>query len=85
VFDDLENPCERLGRILVPRMTLTAQDYVRRAQTANSLERYALERFDEDLKAGNQAAEHRAKLARAGALTMDCVVDQVNEQGYFKL
>ena len=41
--------------------------------------------FGEDLKAGNQAAKHRAKLARAGALTIDCVIDQVNEQGYFKL
>ena len=65
-------------------MTLPAQDYVRRPETANSLERHAVKRFSEDLKAGNQAAQHRANLARAGALTIDCVVDQVNEQGYFK-
>ena len=66
-------------------MALAAQNDVRRAQTSNSLERYAVKRFREDLQAGNQAAKHRAKLARARALTIDCVVDEVNEQGYFKL
>ena len=66
-------------------MTLPAQNYVRRAQAADSFERYAVKRFGEDLQAGNQPAQHRAKLARAGALTIDSVVDQVNEQGYFKL
>jgi hypothetical protein len=44
-----------------------------------------MKRFCEDLQAGNQAAKHRAKLARAGALAIDCVVYQINEQGYFKL
>jgi hypothetical protein len=78
MFDDVKNSRERLGRILVPRMTLSTQDYVRRPQTADSLERYTLERFDEDFEAGNQATQHRAKLARAGALTINCVVDKVN-------
>ena len=66
-------------------MTLPAENDVRGPQASNSLERYAVKRFREDLQAGNQAAKHGAKLAWAGALTIDCVVDQVNEQGYFKL
>jgi len=65
-------------------MTLTTQDDVRRAQTANPFERDILEWFDEDLEAGNQTAKHRANLAWACTLTIDCVVDEVNEQGYFK-
>ena len=65
-------------------MTLTAQDDVRWTQTANALKRYILEWFDEDLETGNQTAKHRANLAWACALTIDCVVDEVNEQGYFK-
>ena len=66
-------------------MTLAAQDYVRGTKTANTLERYVVEWFDEDLDPGYQTAKHRTNLAWAYALTIDCVVDQVNEQGYFKL
>src|SRR2546423_1653112 len=53
LLDYFKNSGERLRRVLIPRMTLSAQDDVRRAQTANSLERYAVERFSEDLDAGN--------------------------------
>src|SRR5204863_7683934 len=53
LLDYFKNSGERLRRVLIPRMTLSAQDDVRRAQTANSLERYAVERFCEDLDAGN--------------------------------
>ena len=62
-------------------MTLTTKNDVRWTQTANAFERNVLEWFDEDFEAGNQTAQHRANLARACALTIDCVVDQVNEQG----
>jgi hypothetical protein len=65
-------------------MTLAAQNDVRRTQTANAFERNILEWFDEDLEAGNQTTKHRANLAWASALTIDGVVDEVNEQGYFK-
>ena len=65
-------------------MTLAAQDDVRWTQAANAFERNVLEWFDEDFEAGNQTTKHRANLAWACALTIDCVVDQVNEQGYFK-
>ena len=64
-------------------MTLTAQDYVRRTKTANALERDVLKWFDEDFETGNQTAKHRANLPRACALTIDSVVDQVNEQNVF--
>ena len=66
-------------------MTLTTENDVRWTQTANAFERNVLEWFDEDFEARNQTAQHRANLAWAGALTIDSVVDQVNEQGYFKL
>ena len=66
-------------------MTLPAENDVRRTQAANSLERDVMKRFSEDLETGNQTAQHRTNLAWAGALTIDSVVDQVNEQGYFKL
>ena len=62
-------------------MTLTAKNYVRRSQAANPFERHVVKRFREDLEAGDQTTEHGANLARAGALSIDCVVDQVNEQG----
>ena len=65
-------------------MTLTTENYVRWTKTANALERYVLEWFDEDLEAGNQTPKHRANLPRARALTINCVVDEVNEQCYFK-
>ena len=64
-------------------MTLTTQDYVRGAQAANAFERNVLEWFDEDLEAGNQTTKHRANLAWACALTIDCVVDQVNQQAFY--
>ena len=65
-------------------MTLTTQNDVRRTQTADPFERDMVKWFSEDFEAGNQSAEHRAELARAGALTIDGVVDEVNEQGYLK-
>ena len=66
-------------------MTLPTEDDVRWAQAANTFQRNTVKRFGEDLETGNQTAQHRANLAWAGALTIDSVVDQVNEQGYFKL
>ena len=65
-------------------MTLATQDDVRWTETANAFKGNVLEWFDEDLEAGDQTAKHRANFAWAYALTIDCVVDQVNEQGYFK-
>ena len=59
-------------------MTLAAENDVRRSQAANSFERDVMKWLDEDLEPGNQTAEHRANLARACALTIDCVVDEVN-------
>ena len=61
-------------------MTLPAENDVRRTQAANSFERYAVKRFCEDLEAGNQTTKHRANLTRARALTINCIVDQVNQQ-----
>ena len=84
VFDYFKHSRQRLRRVFVPGVTLTAEDYVRRAQAADPLQRYAVKRLSKDLKTGNQTTQHRANLAWAGALSIDCVVDQVNEQGYFK-
>jgi hypothetical protein len=64
-------------------MTLPAENDVRRTQAANSLERYIVKRLSEDLEAGDQTTKHRANLAWACALTIHCVVDEVNEH-YFK-
>ena len=61
-------------------MTLPTKNDVRRAQAANTLQRDAVKRFSEDLETGNQTAQHRANLAWAGALTIDSVVYEVNEQ-----
>ena len=61
-------------------MTLTTQNYVRWTEATNAFERDVVKRFDEDLETGNQTAKHRANLARACALTIDGVVDQVNQQ-----
>ena len=40
--------------------------------------------FSEDLYAWYQAAEHRAQLTRAVTFIFDGVVDEINEQGYFR-
>ena len=61
-------------------MTLPTENYVRRLETADSLERNGVKRFGEDLETGNQTTKHPANLAWARALTINCVVDQVNEQ-----
>src|SRR5215203_247037 len=61
-------------------MTLSTKNDVRRSQAANSLERYVVKWFGKDLNSGNQTAKHGTKLTRAGALSIDCVVYQVNEQ-----
>ena len=65
-------------------MTLPTQNNVRRSETPNTFERDMVKRFGEDLEARNQSAKHRANLAGTCALTIDGVVDQINEQGYFK-
>ena len=83
-FDHVEHTCERFRRVVLPRMTLATENDVRRPQAANSFKRHVVKWFGEDLEAGNQTSKHRANLARARALSIDCVVDQVNEQGYFK-
>ena len=64
-------------------MTLTAENDVRRTQAANSLERHVVKRLREDLETGDQTAKHCANLARACALAIHRVVDEVNEH-YFK-
>src|SRR4051794_38237539 len=84
LFDDREDAGQRLRRVHLPWMTLTAENYVRWTKTANAFERYVLEWFDEDLEAGNQTPKHRANLPRARALTINCVVDQVNEHSHKK-
>src|SRR6185369_11065291 len=75
LFDHFENSGQRSGRILIPRMTLPAENDVRRTETANSLERHVLKWLNEDLEPGNQTAKHRANLAWADALTINSVVD----------
>ena len=65
-------------------MTLPAENDVRRTQAAHAFERHVVEWFRENFDAGNQTAQHRPQLSRARALTIDRVVYQVNEQGYFK-
>ena len=42
-----------------------------------------MKRLSEDFEAGDQTTKHRANLAWAYALTIHCVVDEVNEH-YFK-
>jgi len=43
-----------------------------------------VKRFGVDLNAGNQTAEYRANLSRAVAVAVNRVVDEVNEQSYFR-
>ena len=65
-------------------MTLPTQNDVRGAQAADSLERNGMKRFSEDRNSRNQTTQHRANLSRAVATSFDGVVDEINEQGYFK-
>ena len=69
---------QRLGRVHLPRMTLTTQDDVRRLQTANSFERDVMEWLDEDFEPRNQSAENSPNFARARSLTIDGVVDEID-------
>jgi hypothetical protein len=84
-LDHVKHSRQRLRRVLVPRMALSTQNDVRRLETADSLQRDAVKRFGEDLQTRNQTSEHRANLSRAGALAVNRVVDEVNEQSYFRL
>ena len=84
LFDYVEDTSQRFGRVVIPRMALSAQNDVRWTQAADAFERHAVKRFSEDFEAGNQTPQHRAQFARARTLTVDCVVYEVNEQGYFK-
>ncbi len=84
LLDDIEHSRQRLRSVLLPRMTLATQNDVRGFQAADTLERNAVKRLGEDLQTGNQTTQHRPNLTRAGALTVNCVVDEVNEQSYFK-
>jgi len=65
-------------------MTLSTQNDVRRLETADSFERNGVKRFGEDFKARNQTAQHRANLPRTVAVSIDSVVDEINEQSYFR-
>src|SRR5678810_198320 len=71
LFDHIEDSGQRPRRILIPRMTLPAENDARRTQAANSLQRHVLKWLDEDFELGNQTAKHRANLAWAYALTID--------------
>src|SRR5687767_3487135 len=84
MFDHVEDTSQRFGRVITPWMTLSAQNDVRWTQAADAFERDAVKRFSEDFEAGNQTPQHRTQFARARTLTVDCVVYEVNEQGYFK-
>ena len=71
---------QRFRGIHLPGMTLSAENYVRRTKTANSLERNLMEWLDKNFEFRDQTTKHRANLARACALTINCVVDQIDEQ-----
>ena len=59
-------------------MTLTAQDDVRRPETANSFQRDVMEWLDEDFEPGNQPSENGPNFARARPLAIDGVVDEID-------
>src|ERR1043166_2908650 len=78
LLDHRKHAGQRLRRVHLPRMTLPAENDVRRFQTAHSFKRYMVKRFDEDFEPGNEPAEHRPNFARACSLAVDGVVYEVN-------
>ena len=65
-------------------MALATQDDVRRPEFANPGGGNDMERLYQDFQAGAHPAQRRAQFPRAGPLTVDCVVDKINEQFLFQ-
>ena len=59
-------------------MTLSAENYVRRTKTANSLERNLIEWLDKNFEFRDQTTKHRAHFSRACSLTIYRVVDEID-------
>ena len=78
LLDHSKHTRQRLRRVHLPRMTLSAQNDVRGTKAANSFERNVVKWLDEDFESGNQSAENSPNFARARSLTVDRVVDEIN-------
>ena len=59
-------------------MTLPAQYDVRWLETANAFERHMVEWLDEDFEPWNQSTKNSPNFARARALAINGVVDEIN-------
>ena len=73
-----EHARERLRRVHLPWMTLTAENDVRWLKAANAFQRDVVKRLDEDFETGNKSAKNGAYFARTGSLGVDGVVDKVD-------
>ena len=73
--ENFEDSGERLRRIALPRVALSAQDNVGRVEILDAIECDFRKRFSEDFKVGSHPFEGASKFARAGSLTIDCIVD----------
>ena len=78
LLDNCKDAGQRLRRVHLPRMALTAQDDVGRFEAANSFQRYMVEWLDEDFEPRNQAAENGSNFARTRSLAIDRVVYEIN-------
>jgi hypothetical protein len=59
-------------------MTLPTQNDVRRAKTADALERYVVKRLDEDLEPRDESTENSPDFTGACSLAIDSVVDEID-------
>ena len=78
MFDDGVDSGQRLRRVHLPWMTLTAQDDVRWTEAPNSFQSYVVEWLDEDFEPGNQSSKNGPNFARARSLAIDGVVDEID-------
>src|SRR5512132_3319834 len=79
-LDYIDYTGQRFGSVPIPGMTLATQDYVRRAKRLYAFERNGVIGLCEYLHSFLYPAEHGAEFARACALTLKRIVDEIDQR-----
>jgi hypothetical protein len=72
---------QRFWRIVSPRMTLATQNNVGSAERHDTLERHRVKGLSQYLEIFAHTTQHLSQFARARALTVERVVDEIYKRG----
>src|SRR6266545_4988846 len=79
-LDYFKNAGQRLRRVSVPRVTLTAENYVGRSKRLDAFKRNRVKRLGEYLHSFAHSTQNCSQLARASSLAIKRVVDEINQE-----